>query len=68
MAPRRPTSISNPTTDTETGTDGDTAVERDLYALSVMHKRGLISDADYAARRAELMGPETEDGAPGAPD
>jgi hypothetical protein len=41
-------------TDAESGEEG-AGPERDLYALKVMLDRGLISQADYDRRRAELL-------------
>ena len=54
MAKRPAGGITSATTDTETGTDGDQAIERDLYALKVMRDRGLITAAEFEARQAEL--------------
>lgn len=54
---KTPGGIAAPATDSETGDGGDTGIDRDLFALKVMRDRGLMSEADYQARRAELIGP-----------
>ena len=54
---KRSGGVTSAVTDTETGTEGGVDLHRDLYALKVMLDRGLITQADYDARRAELMGP-----------
>ena len=53
-APRRP-GITSAATDNESGDDA-AGTERDLYALEVMYKRGLIPKEEYEKRRAELAG------------
>ena len=40
--------------DTESGNEGDNR-EAELRALEVMHRRGLIDEATYRARRAEIL-------------
>jgi hypothetical protein len=45
--------ITSASTDTESGEEG-AGTERDLYALDVMFKRGLIPKEEYDRRRAEL--------------
>lgn len=46
------------TTDGESGTATD-GIESDLRALKVMRDRGLMSQADYDRRRAELLSQRT---------
>lgn len=41
--------------DTESGDEGENR-EAELRALDVMHKRGLIDEATYRTRRAEILG------------
>ena len=53
--------VTSAVTDTETGTDGKVDAHRDLYALKVMLDRGLITQAEHDARRAELLGPGDPD-------
>ncbi|MCA8907354.1 MAG: SHOCT domain-containing protein [Rhodospirillaceae bacterium] len=65
MTTRPSGGITSAETDSESGSDGDTDVARDLFALKVMRDRGLISQADYDTRRAELLGPPAGDGGPG---
>jgi hypothetical protein len=47
--------ITSAATDSESGEEG-AGPERDLYALEVMYKRGLIPKEEYERRRAELAG------------
>ena len=44
--------------DSESGDDG-AGRDKDLYALEVMRKRGLISDEDYARRKAKIEASES---------
>jgi hypothetical protein len=56
--PPPPTGAATGSADQEAGTDGAPPAEerrRALFALDAMKKRGLIDDAAYAARRAEIM-------------
>jgi hypothetical protein len=47
--------ITSAATDSESG-DDDAGTDRDLYALEVLYKRGLIPEDEYERRRAELSG------------
>ncbi len=47
--------------DTESGNEGDNR-EAELRALDVMRQRGLIDEATYQARRAEIEGTGPDDG------
>ncbi|HCI45900.1 MAG TPA: hypothetical protein DFI00_01260 [Rhodospirillaceae bacterium] len=40
-------------TDAESGNEGE-SVARELFALNAMYERGLIPEAEYQARKAEL--------------
>lgn len=40
--------------DSESGDEGAGNGDKDLYALDVMRKRGLISEEDYQRRRARI--------------
>jgi hypothetical protein len=40
--------------DSESGDEGADGGDKDLYALDVMRKRGLISEEDYRRRRAKI--------------
>jgi hypothetical protein len=51
---------ASPTTDAESGESGDSK-RRSLRALEIMLKRGLISRADYDARKKAIEA-ETETG------
>ena len=53
-APRRP-GVTSAATDSESG-DDRAGVERDLYALDTLYRRGLIPKNEYEKRRAELVG------------
>lgn len=46
--------ITSADTDSESGTDGTAGREQALHALQAMHDRGLIPEAEYQARRAEI--------------
>ena len=43
------------TTDEESGDGGKTTTDQDLHALKVMLDRGLMSQADFDQRRAEIV-------------
>jgi hypothetical protein len=43
-------------TDAESGTDAADDLRRSLQALDVMRQRGLIPEAEYEARRRDLLG------------
>jgi hypothetical protein len=45
------------TADAESGTDASDDLRRSLRALDVMRGRGLIDEAEYEARRRDLLGP-----------
>ena len=54
---RPPKSLGRPAAsaeaDSESGDEG-AGRDKDLYALKVMRERGLISEEDYARRRAKI--------------
>ncbi len=54
---RPPKSLGRPAAsaeaDSESGDEG-AGRDRDLYALDVMRKRGLISEAEYERRKAQI--------------
>ena len=56
---RPPKSLGRPAAsaeaDSESGVEG-AGRDKDLYALDVMRKRGLISEEEYARRRAKIEG------------
>jgi len=52
-----PGGVAPAATDGESGNEGDVADEaaRSLRALKVMRDRGLLSDAEFEARRREIL-------------
>jgi hypothetical protein len=57
--------VTSAETDTESGTDGTGGQAQALQALQAMYDRGLIPEADYRARKAEIeagkVNPEDND-------
>jgi hypothetical protein len=52
--PLRPAAAAE-ITDAESGMEEEDSPRRSLYALDVMLKRGLIDQAEYDRRRADLV-------------
>ena len=56
---RPPKSLGRPAAsaeaDSESGNEG-AGRDKDLYALNVMRERGLISEEEYARRKAQIEG------------
>ena len=47
--------VANATVDDESGTAGTDSTDRSLRALKVMFDRGLMTEAEYQARKAEIL-------------